>query len=110
MPETCAPCAPRLDVDLSAAATPAAVDFPIILNDRWRVVDDPLQWILAVRQRANSKSGSEYRHRSFCASRSGLTRCISEYCGDVDPDALAQISFLPDLHQDWTAAANIPAA
>ena len=51
-----------------------------------------------MRQRANSKSGSEYRHRSFCASRSGLTRCIREYCGDVDPDALAQIGLLPDLH------------
>ncbi len=72
MPGTCTPCAPQLDVDLSAAATPAAVDFPITLNDRWRVVDDPLQWILAVRQRANSKSGSEYRHRSFCACRVNL--------------------------------------
>ena len=110
MPGTCAPCAPQLDVDLSAVATPATVTFPIVLNDRWCVVDDPLQWILAVRQRANSKSGSEYRHRSFCASRSGLTRCISEYCGDVDPDALARIDLLPDLHQDWTPAANIPAA
>ncbi len=110
MPGTCAPCAPQLDIDLSAAATPTAVDFPIVLNDRWCVVDDPLQWILAVRQRANLISGSEYRHRSFCASRSGLTRCIRDNCGDLYPGALARIYLLPDLHQDWTPAANIPAA
>ena len=50
MPGTYAPFAPQPDVDLSAAATTAAVDFPIVLNDRWRVVDDPLQWILQYRE------------------------------------------------------------
>ena len=110
MPGTCAPCAPQLDVDLSAAATPAAVDFPIVLNDRWRVTDDPLQWILQYRESDPSERSTGYKARSFCGSRGGLTRCVRDYCGDVDPDALARIDLLPDLHQDWTPAANIPAA
>ncbi len=32
MPGTCATCAPQLDVDLSAAASRAAVEFPIMLT------------------------------------------------------------------------------
>ncbi len=110
MPGTCAPCAPQLDVDLSAAATPAAVDFPIVLNDRWRVVDDPLQWILEVRKGQAGKKSTGYRARSYCASRTGLTQCIRDNCGNLYPGALARTDLLPDLHQDWTPAANIPAA
>ena len=101
MPGACTPCAPQLDVDLSAAATPAAVEFPIVLNDRWRVVDDPLQWILQYRESDPSERSTGYKARSFCGSRGGLTRCVRDYCGDVDPDALAQIGLLPDLRQDW---------
>ncbi len=101
MPETCAPCAPQLDVDLSAAATPAAVEFPIILKDRWRVVDDPLQWILEVRKGQAAKKSTGYRARSFCSSRTGLAQCIRDNCGDLYPDALAPIDLLPDLHEDW---------
>lgn len=82
----------------------APIAFPIILNSRWCVIDDPLQWILAVRQRENSNSGNEYRHRSFCASRSGLLRCIDEYIvrpgAAVDPDALDAIYRLPEMHPD----------
>ncbi len=100
MPGTCTPCAPQLDVDLSAAATPAAVDFPIILNDRWRVTEDPLQWILERRKRNPSAKGSGYEARSYCGSRTGLTRCVRDYCGDVDPDALMVIQFLPTMHPD----------
>lgn len=82
----------------------APIAFPIILNSRWCVIDDPLQWILAVRQRENSNSGNEYGHRSFCASRSGLLRCIDEYIvrrgAVVDPDALEAINRLPEMHPD----------
>ncbi len=100
MPGTCAPCAPQLDVDLSAAATPAAVDVPIVLNDRWRVVDDLLQWILQYRESDPSERSTGYKARSFCGSRGGLTRCVRDYCGDVDPDAFMVIQFLPTMHPD----------
>ncbi len=85
---------------LALADRPIVVTFPITLNDRWRIADDPLQWILQVRKgQAGKKSG--YRARSFCASRTGLTRCILDNFGDLYPGALTRIDLLPDLHQDW---------
>ena len=30
--------------------------FPVMLNDRWRVVDDPLQWVLQYRARMRGRS------------------------------------------------------
>ncbi|MHA1165682.1 MAG: hypothetical protein ACTSP0_08915 [Alphaproteobacteria bacterium] len=45
------------------------------LNEQWRVVDDPLQWILQKRK--------------------------GEYCGDVAAENLDTICVLPDLHPDW---------
>ncbi len=102
MPGTCAPCAPQLDVDLAAAASrEIAVDFPIILNGRWRVVDDPLQWILQYRESDPSERSTGYKARSFCGSRGGLTQCIRDNCGDLCPGVLARIDLLPDLHEDW---------
>ena len=62
------------------------------LNDRWRVIDDPLQWILQHRE------GKRWRDRSFCRSRSGLQRCVREYSGPVDCVALLQIEALPEWH------------
>ncbi len=53
MPGTFTPCAPHPDADERgpiAGPSSRAVEFPIILNDRWRVADDPLQWILEVRR------------------------------------------------------------
>ena len=34
------------------------ITYPIVLNDRWRVTDDPLQWILERRKRNPSAKGS----------------------------------------------------
>ncbi len=101
MPGTCTPCAPQLDVDLAGASSPATVTFPITLNDRWCVVDDPLQWILVVRKGQAGKKSTGYRARSFCAWRTGLTQCIRDNCGDLYRGTLARIDLLPDLHQDW---------
>ncbi len=98
MPGTCTPCAPQLD---GAASSLTAVTFPITLNDRWRLVDDPSQWILEVRKGQAGKKATGYRARSFCASRTGLTQCIRDNCGDLYPGTLARIGLLPDLHQDW---------
>ncbi|MGO8841323.1 MAG: hypothetical protein ACLQF1_09395 [Methyloceanibacter sp.] len=41
------------------------------------------------------------QNRSFCRTREGLLRCVREYCGEVDADALAKLEALPDFHVDW---------
>ena len=71
------------------------------LNETWRVVDDPLQWILQRRKGNPRKKNSGWRNRSFCRTREGLLRCVREYCGEVDHDALARLEALPDYHSDW---------
>jgi hypothetical protein len=71
------------------------------LNRNWRVMDDPLQWILQRRKGNPRKKNSGWRDRSFCQTREGLLRCVREYCGDVDAGALAQLEALPDYHLDW---------
>ena len=68
------------------------------LNANWRIVDDPLQWILQRRQGNPRKKNSGWQDRSFCTTREGLSRCIHEYCGEVDPASLARISALPPNH------------
>ena len=77
--------------------------FPVVLNDRWRVVDDPLQWILQYREGKTPHSdGSEnpraWVGRRFFRTRTALKRDIRECCGDVDPAALAVIDTWPDWH------------
>ncbi|MGD9868088.1 MAG: hypothetical protein AB7U38_08855 [Hyphomicrobiales bacterium] len=70
------------------------------LNDSWRIVDDPLQWILERRKGGPRTKATGWISRSFCASKLGLTRCIPAYCGPVDPDALAVVDALPAFHPD----------
>ena len=68
------------------------------LNARWRVVDDPLQWRLQ-RKKGNPRSkNAGWRNRSFCGTREGLLRCVREYCGEIEPAALAKLTALPVLH------------
>src|SRR5262245_57424372 len=44
------------------------------LNETWRVVDDPLQWILQ-RRKGNPRSrNSGWKNRSFCRTREALLR------------------------------------
>jgi hypothetical protein len=69
------------------------------LNAKWRVVDDPIQWILQVRKGRKGKRTTGYRGRSYCLSRTALLRCIREYCGPVEPNALALIEALPERHK-----------
>jgi hypothetical protein len=71
------------------------------LNDRWRVIDDPLQWILQVRKGRGTQKAAGWRGRSYCTQRTTLLRCIGENCGEVDADALAIIATLPKRHIDW---------
>ena len=80
MPGTCTPCAPQPDVDLAGAASRAAVEFPIILNGRWRVVDDPLQWILQYRESDPSERSTGIRPDRFAARGAAPARSTSG-CG-----------------------------
>ena len=59
-------------------------------------MDDPLQWRLQ-RKKGNPRTrNSGWRDRSFCTTRDGLLRCVREYCGDVEPAALAKLTILPE--------------
>jgi hypothetical protein len=71
-----------------------------VLTNRWRVTDDPIQWILEVRKGGKRQKASGWRGRSFCRSRTSLQRCIRELCGAVDAAALDIIDGLPDWHID----------
>ena len=70
------------------------------LNFNWRVVDDPLQWILQRRKGNPRKRNTGWIDRSFCTTREGLLRCVREYCGQVDQNAFAELKALPDHHTD----------
>jgi len=71
------------------------------LNELWRVVDDPLQWILQRKKGNPRKKSSGWQGRSFCRTREALLRCVLEYCGEVDLPALEKLNELPDWHLDW---------
>jgi hypothetical protein len=84
------------------------------LNEHWRVIDDPLQWILQQRKGNARSKNSGWRNRSFCRNRDGLLRCIREYCclpdhgqrrciseyRGVDEAALKNVLKLPEWHVD----------
>jgi hypothetical protein len=72
--------------------------FPTVLNSGWRVVDDPLQWILQRRNSKPDKKHSGWANRSYCRTREALLRCVREYCGIVDAEALERLETLPDFH------------
>ena len=71
------------------------------LNETWRVIDDPLQWILQRKKGAPRNKSTGWQNRSFCRTREALLRCVREYCGEVDSDALAKLEALPEWHLDW---------
>ena len=95
--------------------TPAAVvggatdGFPIVLNYRWRVVDDPVQWILQRRRGRNmpaSRSApGEYQWsgRSFTTLATVLKREIRRLCGEVDAEVMKLINRLPEKHPGFVA-------
>lgn len=68
------------------------------LNDRWRIEDDDVQWILAVRRGRKDAVGTRWSGRRFHRCRTPLIASICELCGPVDPDALAVIQALPDCY------------
>jgi hypothetical protein len=70
------------------------------LNAKWRVVDDPLQWILQRRKGNPRKKNSGWQDRSFCTTREGLLRCVRENCCEVDDKGLTKLQVLPEFHPD----------
>lgn len=68
------------------------------LNASWRVVDDPLQWILQRKKGKPRSKNSGWMNRSYCTSREGLLRCVAGYCGQVDPATLETLTALPEHH------------
>lgn len=68
------------------------------VNDRWRVMDDGIQWILEVRCGRKTAKRSGYTGRRFHRQRTPLIRSIDELCGEVDRDALALVRELPDRY------------
>jgi hypothetical protein len=71
------------------------------LSEDWRVIEDPLQWILQRKKGNPRKKNLGWTNRSFSRTREALLQCISEYCGDVDPAALAQLRALPNWYVGW---------
>ena len=76
-------------------------EWPIVLNARWRVTFDPLEWILQVGKGRKDARHSGYRDRSFCTTRAVLKRDVRRLAGDVDPAAIAIIDTLPDQHPHY---------
>ena len=66
------------------------------LNDRWRITDDGVQWILQRRESRSTDRGTGWKGRSYCTQRATLLRDIRGYCGDADPHAHRQIEALPE--------------
>ena len=91
------PAAPTLEITTTAARAAIEPLWPVVLNDRWRCVYDPAQWILEHRI-----STKDWRGSAFCWTRDALIRNIRERCGQVDPDALKQIENLTEFHPDRT--------
>jgi hypothetical protein len=86
-----------------ATPSPAAHDpdrLLIQLSTEWRVVDDDLQYILQRRRDIARSKASGWVGRSFCRTCQALLRCIREYCGPLDDDALQQVRDLPEWHVD----------
>jgi hypothetical protein len=73
--------------------------FPIVLNASWRVVDDPLQWIVEERKGNPRSKNSGWRGRLFFRTREGLFGLLREYCGELGPSALASLMALPERHR-----------
>ncbi len=91
--------------DVGTGRTALMADcFPIVLNDRWRVVDDPIQWILQQREggkprrRPDGSYRQPWRDRSFPTGRRLLKREIRHLCGEVDPETLRLVNRLPEKH------------
>jgi hypothetical protein len=84
--------------DVSRLAHPRQ-SFPLVLNANWRVIDEPLQWVVQQRKGNQRGKNTGWRGRFFFDTRSGLLNLTREYCGRVDPSVLASLAALPERHR-----------
>lgn len=86
----------KLNSSGSSSVKSQSPNLPAIINANWRVVFDPLQWVLQHRE------GRKWNPRFYCVSKTGLLRCIREYCGQADIRKIVQ---LPQWHPDRNCTA-----
>ena len=91
MPGTDAPKATKRRADRSKPVI-------AVLNDRWRVIDDGIQWVLQKRKGRPTPKSSGWRGRSYATSRARLLDSVERRCGPVEPAALRHLTSLPDEH------------
>ena len=72
------------------------------LNDRWRVVNDPLQWIVEYRD------GKLWRAVFFPTTRPVLLRDIGEKGIDATTEALEYIATWPEKHHAYGKSGSVP--
>jgi hypothetical protein len=73
---------------------------PIVLNDKYRIIDETIQWILEVRRSADGVHNPKYQSIRYCRSRIGLAACVDTLAGNVTPEARRLTEALPDWHVD----------
>ncbi|MGE0735304.1 MAG: hypothetical protein AB7P50_11180 [Alphaproteobacteria bacterium] len=68
------------------------------LSARWRIVNEPLQWVLQVRKGRCRARATGWRAIRFHVERTALIASVQRFCGDVRPEAMAVLAALPELH------------
>ena len=86
---------------LDARKRPADRSKPVIavLNDRWRVIDDGIQWILQKRKGRPAPKSTGWRARGYATTRASLLDTVERKCEPVDPGGLRILRALPDEHR-----------
>ena len=70
------------------------------INARWRVVDNPLQWILQRSKPGANSERSRWQSMMFFRSRKGLLHYLVDEpeAGECEPSALNVLRALPEWH------------
>lgn len=70
------------------------------LNDQWRVIDEPVQWILQYRNGRGTQKSTGWRGRRYHCDRDQLVVSVRELAGPIDADELQILMQLPKWHPD----------
>jgi hypothetical protein len=73
-----------------------------VLNDRWRVIEGAIEWILQKRKGRPTPKSTGWRARRYAQTRASLLDGIERLCGPVDPAALPVLRVLPEEHPSLT--------
>jgi hypothetical protein len=92
------PCADVIPAATEYRPAHPSQPFPVHLNSDWRVIDDPLQWILQSRKGNPRQKNPGWSARYFLRTRGGLLTYVREHCGEVEESALAGLRSLPEWH------------